>query len=154
MTEIPILTDLDSVGVHGHPVAGLKLKDVLEHCLRTRHIAQCKIQIQSLTIDFPWYPRVLQQRFDFRRKHEKVFPDVVIDWLDSEPVSHQQQSLEPAIPDGKCEHAAKIAHALRSIFLVSMNDRFRVGTSRECMPLGDQVPRKVGVVVDLTIENK
>src|SRR5262249_18415244 len=91
--KIPIFPRLDSVPVDRHPMSWLQLKDVLEHCLRTRYISQRKIQIQRLMIHFPGYARVVQQRLDLRRKNEKVFPRVVVQGLDSETVSHQKQAL-------------------------------------------------------------
>ena len=141
------------IPVEEQAVAGRELLDSSEKGPGARDIAEREIFAEHLGVQGAWTIRVAQERLDLRCENEEILSRVVVHRFDSEPVSDEQQLFAPAVPDSESEHAAKVAHALCTVFLIGMNDRFCIGAGGELVAASDEIASEIGVVVDLAIEN-
>lgn len=78
---------------------------------------------------------------------------LVVKRLNPQPVARYKEVLTAGVPDGEGKHALEMLHAVRPVFFVKMNDRFRVALSAVLMTERSQLLAQDGMVVDFTIEN-
>ena len=56
-----------------------------------------------------------------------------------EPVARNEKRFRIAIPDGKCEHAAQMLHAIRAILFEEVDDGFGIAVRAVAMAARDQL---------------
>src|SRR6185312_2799554 len=95
----------------------------------------------------------LENRLDLRSEEEPVAGLRPVERLDAEPIACEEQALPCGIPDGKCEHAAKVIDRRCTPLLVRMHDRFGIGTSRVSMAGRFEACANVAVVIDFAVED-
>src|SRR2546430_12942817 len=108
--------------------------------------------IDSAPIEFAFELRHLQKCLQLRCKEEPPADHGIIQRLDSQSVPRQQQLPSPSIPESKGEHAAQVLHAVRSIFLIQMDDRLRIGGGVEGMSEAFQMRLKFSEVINFSVE--
>jgi hypothetical protein len=70
----------------------------------------------------------------FRSEYHAIPIKVIVEWLDADSVSGQEQLLTATIPNRKSEHAVQFGDTIIAVFFVSMNDCFSVRMGSELMP--------------------
>ncbi len=96
---------------------------------------------------------MLEQGFDLGCEREQAPVPVVIKRLDSQPVARAKQTPLASVPDGEREHPAEQLQALGPMFLVGVENCFRVGTRAIAMAGALQRRPQLRMVVDLAVVN-
>ena len=86
-------------------------------------------------------------------KTQRFAAVIVVERLDPQAIASQQEALLPAVPQGECKHPAESRDTVVAVFLIGVDDRFRVGARFEDVPARDEFRRELGVVVYLSVEN-
>src|SRR4051812_46650304 len=103
---------------------------------------------QCIGFDFPRYAGYFQQGLDFGSKGDEIRSLVIIKRLYSETVSHQKKLLPLSIPQREGKHSAEMIHAPVAVFLVGMDNGFRVGSRSELVSTVRECCRQSRVVVN------
>ena len=95
-----------------------------------------------------------EQRLDLGGEQQQVPGASVIQRLDAQPVSRQQQPLALRIPQAEGEHPVQLAQQLGGVaagLLVAMDEHLRVGVGAEAVALRQQWLAQAEVVVQLAV---
>src|SRR5216683_289008 len=104
-------------------------------------------------IDVAWHGRVGQKGFELRAKHQVRADLGVVEGLDPDTVAGQDQYAAPDIPDRKGEHAVEVAEEAVAPLFIGVQHALGVGVRRHRVAEPDQLRSKLGVVVDLPVED-
>src|SRR5260370_4794724 len=94
-----------------------------------------------------------QQRTELRAKYELAVHLRVKQWFLADAIARQEQFLSSFIPDCKGKHSTQMLHAVRTITVVSVNDRFGVTVGVKGVAELLQLFTQLKVVVNLAIKN-
>src|SRR5437868_3340414 len=94
---------------------------------------------------------MLQQSLDFRCECKNGVACVVIERLDSQPVTGAEQPAAALVPQCKGEHAAKARHTIPAVLLEGMNDGLCIATAKIAMPGPFERGPQIGVIEDLAV---
>ena len=89
-------------------VARLEAVHAFEERLCTGQVASAEEFGKRLFIRAQINQAALEDRLDLGTKQEPVPGLRPVERLDAEPIACEEQALSRRIPDGKCEHAAKM----------------------------------------------
>ena len=92
-----------------------------------------------------------ENRLDLRAKHKDAVLKVIVERLDAEPVARDKQLAGTEVPDGKCEHASQVQHAIAAVLFVKMEDGFGVAVRAVAMAAGLEFLPKIAMVVDFAV---
>ena len=96
----------------------------------------------------------LEEGPELRRKQQPAIDLGVIERLDPDPVSGQEQLSSAVVPEREGEHATQIVDTPRPVFLVQVHDRLGVARRPEPVTAGLEVGPQLGEVVDLAVEDQ
>src|SRR5438552_5600449 len=71
---------------------------------------------------------MLKQGLDLRCKRKQSTVPIVIERLNSEPVSRAKERFLLCVPKGECEHSSETTDTRDTVLLIGMNDCFSVTT--------------------------
>src|SRR5260370_25642324 len=94
-----------------------------------------------------------QQRTELRTKYELAVHLRVKQWLLADSIARQGQFLSSFVPDGKGKHSTQMLHAVRTITVVSVNDRFGITVGVKGVAELFQLFAQFKIVVNLAIKN-
>ena len=94
-----------------------------------------------------------QNRLDFRAEVEPIPDDRVVQWLDADAISRQEQRPVTAVPQGNREHATKHRERLLAPLLVGVDNRLGVARGGESMTACREIRAECHVVVDFAVED-
>ena len=144
-SDVPLAVDGDASGRR-------QLVDPLKQRARRGGDDEGQVVIERCQVDAPRHLRVLEDRLDLRAEQNPAGKHGVIEGLDADPIAHQEELPMTGVPDRQCEHALEAAHEVGSLFLIEMNECFRVGARSVGVTLRLQLFPQAGVVVDLSVE--
>src|SRR5262249_5799183 len=91
----------------GQGLPGQKLGDSVEEAQWIRHIAGLEIEGRGAWVHDGDDPRAPKQGLELGAEDEPSRRVGVVEWLDAEAVTRQQQGPTTSVPHGKGEHAAQ-----------------------------------------------
>src|SRR6476619_4412519 len=91
--------------------------------------------------------------FDFRGEDEHVVDDRVVERIDPEMISREQQLALFSVEQCKGKLAIEFVDEIDAIFLVKMGEHFDVAAGAERVPFFNQGGSQLAIVVDLAITN-
>ena len=118
---------------------------------RCGHVAVPQIQVQRLDVN-RWDRRFrVTQRCKFRAERQVAGSETVIEWLDPQVISRQQQTSSAEVDERKGEHAPETPHAVVTPLLVRVHDDFRVALRAKAVPVLLELTSQLTEVVDLSV---
>ena len=150
--EIPIAPRLNAPVLESHGMAGRQSENVFERSGRVGHIAEGKKIRDGFQIHFPANDGMLQERFDFRAKDQRIADKNVVQRLLTNPVASQEELVFAFIPDRKGEHSTQPLNGALAFVLIKVDDDFGVTASPKSVPTLDQFLAEFPVVIDFSVE--
>ena len=95
-----------------------------------------------------------EEAFDLRAEEELIPVFVVVKGLDAEDVPGAEEQLLLLVPDDKGEHPPQLLEDVLAVFLVPVEDGFRIGAGLEDVAFFQQILPQALEVVDLPVEDK
>ena len=93
----------------------------------------------------------VKQGLDFRSKAHALPVCAQKQWLDAEPVAHQQQAVLRHVVQRKRKHTVQVFDKAVAVFAVSVEDSFAIGMRTEHMAARFQLDAQLDVVVNLAV---
>ena len=97
---------------------------------------------------------IQQQRLQLRGEGEPRAIQSIVERLDAQRVSSQQEASPRPIPQREREHALQMSEAAVPLLLVEVQDRLAVAPALERVALGLEARLQLPVVVDLAVEGE
>src|SRR5688500_9593370 len=91
-----------------------------EHRLRRGNVFEREEVIQRFEIDPSFDGRVLEQSLDFRTEHETSALVPVVQRLDAESITGNEEPPAPNVPHGERKHAAQLVNAFVAELFIQM----------------------------------
>ena len=107
--------------------------------------------MQGLAIDLP-RDAIGEERFELGAEYQPIAQRRVVERLDAEPVTDEHEGLSRLVPQRDGEHPPEVMDEVRTVLLVEMNDRFRIGIGGETVPASLQIRSELPIIVDLAVE--
>ena len=104
--------------------------NVGEESLRRVNVAVGNELVNTLRIDGNRHVWMVEYGLDFRSENQRVVLYRVIERLDAEPVTRQEQFTLVAIPNGKGEHAVQVMDTFLLEQFVKVKDDFSIRAAR------------------------
>src|SRR6516164_11027897 len=79
---------------------------------------------------------------------------MVVEGLDAQPVAGGKEPVPSCVPERKGKHSAQPLHTITSVFLVEVDDGFRVAPAAIAVPAGFQVWPQLLVIINLAVVNQ
>jgi hypothetical protein len=76
---------------------------------------------------------------------------IIVEGPDSQPVPTEKQALVSLVPKSQCKLPVQVFQKLRALFLIKMNQDFRIRVRIEMMTSGYKILSEIGVVKDLAV---
>ena len=153
--DVPVAVDPDpSVGLPPREeVTRWQLGDPLEDGARAGHVLEREVVVERHGVELGRDPGCCHDRFQLRAKNEPAWLGHVVERLDPHPVTRQQQGPLLTVPDGESEHAVEALDEAVTPLLVAVHDDLGVAARPKPVTTGDQLVTKLGMVVDLAVED-
>ena len=148
----PIRFDGDVSAPGDQAVAGLELLHRGEDRPRPRDVVVREVVVQGLAIDLP-RDAIGEERFELGAEYQPIAQRRVVERLDAEPVTDEHEGLSRLVPQRDGEHSPEVMDEVRTVLLVEMDDRFRIGIGGETVPAGLQIRSELPIIVDLAVED-
>ena len=105
-----------------------------------------------------WIQRTLrltadQQGLDFGAERKRTVVLGVVERLDADAVSGEEQRPAASIPQGDAEHPAEVRERVLAPLLISVHDRLGIGIGVELVPVRGELRAQLAVVVNLPVED-
>ena len=97
------------------------------------HVLECEVEIERVVLDVCGESGVMQKRFRLGGEQESAPHLGVVQRLNAESISNQQQPAPSLIPKGVREHSFEHVHGSIAVLFVQVDQHFRVATAREAM---------------------
>ena len=159
MRELPVAAEPPVAG-HLHPpvaaeevVGRRELPHPLEGRARAGHVAVGQVVGDPGRVRPRLDPRILENGLGLRREAEGLGVLLVAQGLLPQAIARQEELAPGGVPDGEGEHAPEELQAADPVFLVEMEDHFRVGAGAEPVAASHQVGPEVLEIVDLPVED-
>src|SRR5712671_353987 len=150
--EIPILRDLRLTAFGQlQSMSGHKFPDARKHCFRPRDVAESQVFGKRASVELGRNPRIGENRLDLRTKQKRSAIPTVVKRLDAETIASRKQNALAAIPNGESKHTPQVLHAIAAIFLIEVNNCFRVAASAVAVAFGLETGAQLSVVVDFAV---
>ena len=130
-----------------------KLPDSPKDRPRSGHVEVRQEVIDALRRHPAVDPWAEQQRFHLRRERQSLGRVAVVQGLDTEPISTEEQRALPGVPEREREHPAQVLEEPHALLLVQVRDHFGIPGTAQFVPTRDQVATEVAVIVDLAVEH-
>src|SRR5580700_2701843 len=128
-----------------------QLADSLEHGFGSGNIAEGQILPERAAVKLGRDSRIGKDGFDLRAEQKRASVPAIIEWLNAEAVSGREKHALAPIPYDKSEHAAQMFDAIPAVFLVEVDDSFRIAARAVSVSPGFQSSAQLGVVVDFAV---
>ena len=137
----------------GQRVPGGELGHAFDDAERIRHVPVLEVRRQGTPIHVAAGPGVLHDRLQLGREHKSFGCLGIVERLDPQAVTRQEQRASRMVPNGKGEHSPQSFDARLAVLLVQVHEHFRVRRRREPVPLRQELGGQLPVVVDLAVED-
>ena len=112
---------------------------------------ELKKRAQARGVELTGHEAGGQQRFEFGSKYELAAGLVQVKRLDAQTVAPENQFALARIPDCEGKHAAKLFDETLAIFLVEMQDDFRVRSGAEGMAAPFEIGAQFAGVIGFSV---
>ena len=151
---LPVAFDAEGPARRGdQDVPGLELPNPRDDALRRWRAQKGEEPADRIPVQVARDLVQLEQRLELGSEDESTSHVGVIQRLDPQAVSGQEQQAATLVPQREGEHAAELLHATRAVFLVEMGDRLGIGGRVEGVAAGLELRPQLLEVVDLAVEH-
>src|SRR2546423_1826764 len=102
------------------------LVDSTKHSLWTWNVKVCEKVARGLPVYFCRISVRCQDRFYFRSENEAAIFVVVVERFDSKMVTCENEFTFAPVKERECEHSVQTLNALCALFLIQMQNHFRI----------------------------
>src|SRR6476620_3037822 len=99
------------------------------------------------------HSRIRKDCFDFGAEEQCATVVSIVQRLNAQPVTRDEQSFSRSVPDGKGEHSTQVLDTLRPILLIQVDDAFGVAVGTIAMTAHFKILAQVLMVVDFAVED-
>src|SRR5690606_25655233 len=118
------------------------------------HRVKIQIEIQRSRINVMTGVRCMQQCWKGRRKAEEAGIGRVIEGLDAEPVTGDEETVVIAVPDGKRKHAIEALQTVRPPGMKGLEHHFGIAIGKELVSHQTEFIAQLRIVVNRAIEHQ
>ncbi len=151
IVQVPVLLLLHHRAACHQDVAGFQLLNTVEHGQRGNGVVEGEIVVERLKVHAALDRVDRQQRPNLRAEREEVGRAVVVERLDAEAISREDQAARLLVPDSEREHSLKPLDTSLAHLFVQVDDHLRIAPGLEEVPLGEQLLPEIQIVVDLAV---
>src|SRR5882672_5316557 len=138
--EVPILGNLWlATLVQGQDMAGQQFANPGIHAVRAADVAERKIFRQRLAVELRLHSGMGEDGFYFRSEQQCLAVVVIVERLDSQPVSRNEEAPSGPVPNRERKHATEVLNAVLSILLIQMDNGFSIAPGAIAVPARLQV---------------
>ncbi len=152
--EFPVGLLVDASAPPFHPLAGRQLLDTFHHGVRTGNVVEREIVMQARAADVTVEFGVQQDGLHLGAEVEVATAMRDVERLDAHAVADEHQAALRLGPEGGGEHAAQARERVGVPFEEGSQDGFGIAGRVETVAALDQLAAKLGVVVDLAVEDQ
>jgi hypothetical protein len=150
--DVPVFFDGDVAVLINEPVPGRELMDALEDGPGRGDVLQGQEEIQGAGLELAPDAGVDDDGLELRAEDERpVAEERVVERLDAEPVSDDDEPAPGPVPDGRDEHPPQSLDEPVPPFLVGMEHGLGIGPRPEAVAAPLKLLPELGEVVDLAV---
>src|SRR5258705_8992623 len=151
---LPIAVRRDLSIVPGEKVSGQELEYAFGQCVRSGHVVEAEVRVESIQIDIAADLGVTEDRFHLRAEIDFASAARIVERLDPHPVAGENQSLPGFLPDSEGKHSAQLFDAGCIPLDEGAKDDFGVAGGSEPVTQTDQLVAEFDVVVNFAVEDQ
>src|SRR5437867_610734 len=149
---IPVRFNFDfSRIVYLQRVSGRELANSREHHLLARDVTEGEILSECALVEFRLYARVGKNCLDLRAKNKLFVVIKIVERLDPEPITRDEEAPQAAIPDGESEHPTQMLQAVAAVLFIQMNNRFSIALGAITVAPRLELRAQFAVIVDFAV---